>query len=254
VKRSLNEVERICRKAAEGAGAPAGLDTDAADGAAWLLARDLPALNGLAGDLTGFPDLAAACRFARGSFGGAEELDLNGKACTVIAPMLVDLLVARAARNAEPSRLRATGLSSPLFLLPPAVGHAAQGHNDRGWSFNLSLSNGTGDRSILRVAAGGEVEILATGGTIAALFEAGTDWVLEAVCASLETDELSRTDLPSIVDGEQLDALAMRSLAEGVSPDPGPWGRLQALAAKVLVPATEQSHLMGAGALGSDSE
>ena len=39
MKRSLNEVDRICRKAAEGAGAPPGLDSDAARGAAFLLAR-----------------------------------------------------------------------------------------------------------------------------------------------------------------------------------------------------------------------
>ena len=31
MKRSLNEVQRICQKATEGAGAPAGLDTDAAN-------------------------------------------------------------------------------------------------------------------------------------------------------------------------------------------------------------------------------
>ena len=67
--RSLNEVERICQKAAEGAGAPAGLDTDAAHGAAWLLARDLPSLSDLAEDLTRFADLAAACRFERVGFG-----------------------------------------------------------------------------------------------------------------------------------------------------------------------------------------
>ncbi|MDX1575443.1 MAG: DUF3726 domain-containing protein, partial [Kiloniellales bacterium] len=86
MKRSLNEVERICQKAAEGAGAPAGLDTDAAKNAAWLLARGLPALADLAADLTRFADLAAACRFTREDFGGDQMIDAAGKAGAVAAP------------------------------------------------------------------------------------------------------------------------------------------------------------------------
>ena len=77
--RSQNEVQRICQKAAEGAGAPAGLDTDAAHGAAWLLAHDLPSLSDLAEDLTRFADLAAACRFERGGFGD-QVVDAGDKA------------------------------------------------------------------------------------------------------------------------------------------------------------------------------
>ena len=158
--RSLNEVERICQKAAEGAGAPAGLDTDAAHGAAWLLARDLPSLSDLAEDLTRFADLAAACRFERGGFGDRDQVvDAGDKAGAVIAPMLVDMLVARAALDGEPGRLQISGLSAPLFLLPPAVGYGAEG-----WGFQLSLAAGTERRFTLRVAAGGQAEILGTGG------------------------------------------------------------------------------------------
>jgi hypothetical protein len=253
VKRSLNEVERICQKAAEGAGAPAGLDGDSAHGAAWLLAHDLPALPDLAEDLTRFPDLATACRFERGGFGDRGQVVRAGdKAGAVIAPMLVDLLVARAALDGEPGRLRVSSLTAPLFLLPPAVGYGAEG-----WRFCLSLAAGTGRRSLLRVAAGGQAEILGAGGAdIAALFETREAWALEAFCARApdHLDDQCQTELTVVLAAERLAAAAARSLADGVSPDPEFWARLQALAAKVLVPATEQSHLLGAGALASDNE
>jgi hypothetical protein len=67
-------------------------------------------------------------------------------------------------------------------------------------------------------------------------------------------DDQNRTHLPVVAKAERLAAAAARSLADGVSPDPESWARLQVLAAKVLVPATEQSHLLGAGALASDNE
>ena len=51
-----------------------------------------------------------------------------------------------------------------------------------------------------------------------------------------------------------LEAAAARSLAEGVAVEPGPWGRLQAFMAKVLVPATAESRRRGAGARLSDNE
>jgi hypothetical protein len=67
-------------------------------------------------------------------------------------------------------------------------------------------------------------------------------------------DNRNRTEFGLVLDAERLAAAAARSLADGVSPDPESWARLQALAAKVLVPATEQSHLTGAGTLASDNE
>ena len=61
-------------------------------------------------------------------------------------------------------------------------------------------------------------------------------------------------ELTVVLGADRLAAAAARSLATGVSPDPEAWQRLQTLAARVLVPATEQSHLMGAGSLSSDNE
>ncbi|HEX9770966.1 MAG TPA: hypothetical protein VGA50_17470, partial [Kiloniellales bacterium] len=55
-------------------------------------------------------------------------------------------------------------------------------------------------------------------------------------------------------DAKGLAAAAAESLAEGVSPDRAAWDRLQALATKVLVPASDRSRLTGAGALASDNE
>ena len=252
---SLNEVQRICQKAAEGAGAPAGLDGDAAHGAAWLLARDLPALSDLTEDLTRFPDLAAACRFERSAIGDAEALEAADKAGAAIAPMLIDLLVARAALDGEPGRLRVSSLTAPLFLLPPAVGYAAQGIEGEGWGFRLSLAVDEERRFAIRVAAEGRIDILGPADLdLADLFEAKEAWSLDAVCSPDLLDTESQTEITVLLEADRLAAAAARSLAEGVSPDPEAWDRLQALAAKVLVPATEQSHLMGAGALASDNE
>jgi len=250
MKRSLNEVQRICQKAAEGVGAPAGLDVEAAHGAAWLLAHDLPALADLAADLTRFDDLSESCRFAREDLGDQDQaIDASEKTGAVIAPMLIDLLIARAARDGGPGRLRVDGLTAPLFLLPPAVGYA-----EEGWDLHLSLSASDERRSVVRIAAGDVAEILGSGGDAAALFETEHEWSLDAVCAHEFPEGQGRTDLTVLLDRDQLADAAARSLAEGVSPNPEPWERLKVLAAKVLVPATQRSHLMGAGALGSDNE
>ncbi len=245
---SLNEVERICQKAAEGAHAPAGLDTEAANGAAWLVARGLPALADLAHDLTRFPDLAAACRFERGSLGDG-TLDAVDKAGAVVAPLLIDLLVARAAADGGPGALRVEGLSAPLFLLPPAVRYA-----EDGWHVRLSLAAGP-VRAEVR-ATGGAAALLGSAAAIAGLFETGRRWTLEAVCARApeRLGSVEEAGLTVLRDAERLAAAAVRSLAEGVSPDPGAWDRLSVLATKVLVPASEQSRLMGAGARASDNE
>lgn len=248
---SLNEVERICQKAAEGAGASAGLDTDAAHGAAWLEARDLPALADLARDLTRFPDLAAACRFEPESV-RTETLEAGDKAGAVIAPMLVDLLVARTAADGAPGALRVGGLTAPLFLLPPAARYATEG-----WRFRLSLVADGVPSWAFRVAAGGAAEILAEGGCqVADHFEDGHAWSLDAACARVPAvfEDDAHPGLNIICDADRLAAAAARSLAEGVAPDPEAWNRLKVLAAKVLVPASEQSRLMGAGALSSDNE
>ncbi|HEX9770174.1 MAG TPA: DUF3726 domain-containing protein, partial [Kiloniellales bacterium] len=217
---SLNEVERICQKAAEGAHAPAGLDTDASKSAAWLVARGLPALAGLALDLTRFPDLAAACRFEHGRFGDG-TLEARDKAGAVIAPLLIDLLVARAALDREPGAFRVSGLTAPLFLLPPAVRYAAEG-----WHVRLSLTAGAA-RAALRVAAGGEAVILGSDTDVAGLLENDRRWTLEAACARApdHPDNGCEPGLGVLRDAKGLAAAAAESLAEGVSPDRAAWDR-----------------------------
>jgi hypothetical protein len=248
MRRSLNEVERLCQKAAEGAGAPAGLDTDAARAAAWLVARNLPALADLAYDLTRFADLAAACRFERESIGAA-TLAAGDKAVAVVAPSLIDLLVARTARNNVPAAIVVSGLAAPLFLLPPAARYGAEG-----WCLRLSMASDAG-RAVLRVVAGGGTEILGpTDCDVATLFGTGRFWTLEAVCGRERLEPGNEPGLGVLHDAGQLAAAATESLTAGIDPDPRAWDRLQALAQKVLVPASEQSRLMGAGAGASDNE
>jgi len=247
MRRSLNEIERLCQKAAEGAGAPAGLDSEAARGAAWLLARDLPALAELAHDLTRFADLAPACRFERES-ARKKTLQAVDKAGAVVAPLLIDLLVARAVFEEQPGALAASGLTAPLFLLPPAMRYAGEG-----WYLQLLLASDAG-RAALHVAGGGRAEIFGTASDLADLFDSGQSWTLEAVCAPNRLDPGDEPGLRVLRDAEQLAAAAAESLAAGVRPDREAWDRLQALAQKVLVPASKQSRLTGAGGLASDNE
>lgn len=252
MKRSLNEVERICQKAAEGGGAPAGLDVEAAAGAAWLLARGFDVLHGLADQLGGFPDLAQACRFAhaKGAAGDA-ALDATDKAGALVAPLLVDLLLARAAagKRERYGALTVRRLTAPLFLLPPAAAHAGDG-----WHFRLALE-GPESRFLFRVSPGESASLLGTESWAGALTGA-TAWTLAGLCARSEEalGAEEQRGLEVLAGPQDLAAARARSLAEGVPVAEGSWARLQALAHKVLVPASEASRLKGAGARASDNE
>ncbi len=249
MKRSLNEVERICQKAAEGAGAPAGLDVDAAAGAAWLLAHGFDALDGLAEELERFPDLAPACRFeASGEEARYEALDATDKAGALVAPLLVDLLVARAAAGSPKCRsaLKVRNLTAPLFLLHPAVAHARDG-----WQFRFALESADAHCACRVTPSGATLLGDECGG-----LGGRTAWTLDGRCARDVADLGSDDDagLAVLAAVEELAATQARSLAEGVEVAGETWTRLQALALKVLVPASEQSRLKGAGAKASDNE
>ncbi len=251
MRRTLNEVHRICQKAAEGAGAPAGVDVDAAEGAVWLAAHGLDALAGLTAVLEGLADGSARCGFGdEAAAAGRDTLDVVDKAGALVAPGLVDLLVARAAADGRAGRLRATGLSVPLFLLPAAARYA-----EDGWHFRFVLSGPDGGCFVLDVLPERGATIMGPAGveSAAAVLSETGGFGLEAVCAR------STDDLPDA--GEEglavwagpgaLAAAVAHSLAEGLMVTPELWARLQALAAEVLVPATEESRLRGAGELGS---
>jgi hypothetical protein len=251
VRRTLNEVHRICQKAAEGAGAPAGVDVDAAEGAVWLAAHGLHALAGLTTELEGLAGGTADCGF--GTNAGADGLgilDAADKAGSLVAPGLVDLLVARVVGHGRAGRLQATGLSVPLFLLPPAARYA-----EDGWHFWFVLTGPDGGRFALEVSPGQGATIMGPAGveSAAAMLGDTGGFNLEAACARSADDlpETGEEGLAVLADPGALEAAAARSLAEGLMVAPELWARLQALAAEVLVAATEESRRRGAGELGS---
>lgn len=245
MRKTLNEVYRLSQKATEGAGAPAGLDLEAAQNTVWLLARGLPALTGLTAALE--MDPIQACRFDDDAL-ARERLDATGKAGALIAPTLVDLLVARA--DGGQAWLAVTALSAPLYLLPAAARYVGDGCCFR---FELNSSRGVG--FVLTVDQDGASILGSVGADISGLTD-DTGFDLVASYAP-GTDNAWPAPAPHFTVLASSDTLAKaeaRSLAEGVEIESGLWQRLQTFAARVLVPASEASRQRGAGAAASDNE
>jgi hypothetical protein len=251
MKRTLNEVYRLCQKACEGVGTPAGLDMEAGQNTAWLLARELPALEDLAAALEQLGNAAddRACRFDDDVPAATSvDLDANGKAGALIAPALVDLLVASA--DEWKARLSVKTLSAPLYLLPAAVRYV----ND-GFSFCFELNRSDDGRFMLIVDKSGASIFGSDGADVGGLTN-NAEFDVVASCAP-ETDTWSSQTLQfaTLISNDTLGAAEARSLAEGVEViDPESWQPLQAYAARVLVPATEASRQHGAGAGLKDNE
>jgi hypothetical protein len=243
----------MCQKAAEGSGAPAGLDSDAAHATVWLLGRGLPALGGLLNTLEGQGQHAAdTCRFDNWLPVQPQTLDAAGKAGALIASGLIDLLVAGVASSV--SRLTLLNLTMPLYLLP----RAAQYTRD-GMCFCFSVSDDTRTvRFILDVLPQREVILrgMDKAAEIDELLSASRSFTVEAACTpspeSLPNDQT--TDLPVMLAGEALNMVQTQVLANGIAMPADDWDRLQVLATRVLVPGSEESRRRGAGAPGGDQD
>ncbi len=249
MRRTLNEVYRMCQKAAEGAGAPTGLDVDAAESAAWLAARGLDPLDGFAKALEAMSGQQSPC--VPVPAGDPQGLDASGKAGSLVASALVDLLAARAMAGGGTGRLRVTGLSAPLFLLPRAARYA-----EDGWAFRLALADTAGRHFEITVAPEAGAAITGPGGieSVAAALCGAAPFDLEAVCARTPAPQADQAGASVLADAASLEAAAAQSLAEGVTVEPAPWRRLQAFMAKAQVPATAASRRRGAGSRLGDNE
>ncbi len=246
MRRTLFEVWRLCQKAAEGAGAPAGLDIAAADGALWLLARGLDVLDGYTRAVEALDVGAGACTFDGAPDGAV--LDATGHPGALVAPALVDLVIARGG-----GPLTITGMSAPLFLLPPAARYA-----EDGWHLRFALHGPGGARFALVASAGAGPAIhgLADGATIAAALAGPAEFAVEADATPPGGAPAKRDEgtIPCLVDASALAAAAAVSVAEGIVIEATPWARLQAFADRTLVPATDESRRRGAGAEVDDNE
>jgi hypothetical protein len=226
------EIYRIAQRALEGSGAPYGVDRDGARAVAWLEARGLPGLARLDDDLPGLAGSFAGLRL-----GAANVIEAAGRSAIAFADAAVDLALAILTRGAGCLRLH--GCRSPIFLLPAAIADPGPGMAVR-WSLPR------GD-VVCRIDADGGVELECGEGVAldAALVDPGP--------AAVEIGPgFARAEATPRASGSRLDGVALSrrldlSLAQGIEVDAGIWRRIDAVAGRVQVPASEASRLKGAG-------
>jgi hypothetical protein len=210
------EIYRLVQRALEGSGAPYGVDRDGAQAVAWLESRGLPGLSLLQDDLPFLEGRFTGLMLKRNADG--IEIDAAGISAIAYGSAVIDL-----ARDGTTLRLHRC--RSPLFLLPAAV--AAGVPLQIRWREILCATNAdagaslwVGDGEALLDSTPTEVEIRA-------------DTVAPAARPFLDPAELAhRYEI---------------SLAQGVEVEDALWRRIDAVAARVQVPASTESRLKGAG-------
>jgi hypothetical protein len=231
------EIYRLVQRALEALGASYGSDRDAAFATAWLEARDLPGLALLASDL---PDLERGIGRPRREGASDLEIDASGSSAITFAGAVVDFALARMV-GPTPVRLLIRRCRSPLFLIPAAV------ENARGLAIDF-VWRGRQCRVLARAVAGELTLFLPPGQEVrTALLEptaCDVDFHLASSGASLPP---LGAGLATVLSPEGLARQLAHSLYHGIAVDPAIWRRLDALAARVQVPASEESRLRGAG-------
>ena len=203
------EIYRLVQRALEGSGAPYGVDRDGAQAVAWLEARGLPGLRLLLADLPGLDG-----KF-RGLKLGGEEIDAGGLSAIAYGSAVLDLA------QGLPS-LRLSHCRSPLFLLP---GAAASG-------LTLCWRHTAGEIRCSDIGLHGSEAAL-----------------LDATPADVEirTGDSAGLAGPAFLDPAELARRYDRALEQGVEVDEEIWRQIDAVAARVQVPASPESRLKGAG-------
>jgi hypothetical protein len=236
------EIYRLVQRALEGLGAGYGVDRDAAFAVAWLEARGLPGLASLAADLARLERGIGPTKLepgARSDF----AIDAGGASAIAFAGAVLDLLIARAtAPGTGRARLRLRRCCSPLSLIPAAA------ENGSGVALQLAWQ---GQRSLIRVrveADGGATLFLSPGEELrTALLAPATSEVEIQVALSSEALPPPKSGLIAVLDREGLARRLAHSLDHGIDVDPTIWRRIDEVAARVQVPASEESRLKGAG-------
>ena len=228
---TLNEVEQWCLRAL--AGAPAGVDEDAAAAAAWLVARGFPALELLVAALDRCGDAAAAVQATAQC---ARRFDAGGHSAVFLAGVLVDNAVAAAASDDATARITVAALSDPLYLLP-----VAERYRRRGSCFELLWEAGGA-----RLDGGGTCLL-----GVAPVFATAGPVTVSIACGAQSPDGAA---LPVAVRPRDLEARYASTLEHGVTVTDQTWSRLKALGMRALVPASEASRVRGAGSAASDNE
>ena len=233
MRASQFEIYRLVQRAMEALGAGYGVDRDAARMIAWLEARGLPGLAAFARDLPelehGLP-VPALSRQPSGTI----FIDGGEGSAIAFAGAAMDLLAA--AKTNGSARL-VCRCSSPLFLIPAALEIA------RGRFLAIGWQSAGGAVSAL-LAGDGAVSLHARGAPEAALLApAAGETVVEMAAIPLQ----AAAGLDLALDAGALAERHVRSLNEGVEVPDALWKRLDAVAARVQVPATSTSRERGAG-------
>jgi len=211
------EIYRLVQRALEGSGAPYGVDRDGDQAVAWLESRGLPGLRLLQGDLPLLEGRFTGLTLKRDA--GGIEIDAAEISAIAYGSAVIDLACKGAA-------LRLRRCRSPLFLLPAAVAVAAP--LEIRWQEILCAADADAGASLW------------VGGS--------ADGLLDSTATEVEirSGSAAMSARPFLDSGE----LARRyenSLAQGIEVDDALWRRIDAVAARVQVPASTESRLKGAG-------
>ncbi len=236
---TLNEGQRTCQKAMSVAGAPAGVDDDAAMAAAWLEGRGLPALGAVVAALDRWAGDASAMALTElPPEAGARRFDAGGRSALFVGSGLLDLAVALAAETTAVSNVEVAGVTDPRLFVPPAVVCA---RHDRTLRLSWWRLDGAPRAGALVGPDSGAVLLgdwrdAAPGGPFEVSIQCGQADGGQAPGA-----------LPATLGQADLDARLSEALAAGLSVDDGIWARLSAYAALSLVPSSPESRARGAG-------
>ncbi len=240
---TLNEVQRTCQKAMSSAGAPAGVDDDAAMAAAWLEGRGLPALSAVAAALDRWAGDASAMELAElPPAAGTRRFDAGGRSALFVGGGLIDLAVAMAAETTAEttavSGVEVARVTDPRLFVPPAVVCARR---DRTLRLSWTRPDGAPCAGALVGPDSGAV-LLGDWRNAAP----GGPFQVSIQCAQAGGGQAPGA-LPATLGQADLDARLSEALAAGLSVDDRVWARLSAYAARRLVPSSSESRARGAG-------
>ena len=247
---SLAEILQTGLKALRAAGAPRGLDLDAAANAAWLEARGLGGLALLAGELAAGGGRAAWAAPALSESGGVARIEAPGASGLLLAPAAVDF--AAMGRPATVPFCRA-----PLFFAAEAARRSAvAGGGGAGGGgaarFLVTWTDAAGARGEARCGRGEAALSAGPGATGGRGGAGGGQGGAGGAGAAAADVAVRRAPPPAPEATARLAEAAARATREGVAVDPAAWEAVAAAAARLLVPATPRSR-GGAGAEVDDS-
>jgi|GEM_PF-4699118 len=249
---SGNELLRTCQRAFEGFGLPAGVDRDAADMVMRLQLLGLPGTRFACAHLD---DLRAEHGEAPGFayHRSVPELDAHGRCPLSIGAAPLDLAYARAMDLHATATARVVALRDPLLMVGAAVAYGAPDHSfllswtERGEAYDFVVAN-TGKSNLF-----GDPEFWEQSGE-----SPGESCTLTVACIPGEpTDCLGELRLsrgPPRISAENFAQREAAALAHGFEIPDQLWAPLAEAARTVLVPASDISRTLGAGAGQTDND